>query len=79
MLHVSHLKRQPKSLAIAVNLLRSRTIPASIDHDKDFVVDIVGRDEMATNTFNVDTTTAIVAAGAGARVIKVCVWKHIGG
>ena len=25
---------------------------------------------MATNTFNVSTTTAIVAAGAGARVIK---------
>ena len=70
-LHISRLERRPESLAIAASLLRSRAIPASVDHDEDFVVDIVGTGGDGHNTFNVSTTAAIVAAGAGARVIKV--------
>ena len=71
-LHISRLERRPESLAIAASLLRSRAIPATVDcGDEDFVVDIVGTGGDGHNTFNVSTTAAIVAAGAGARVIKV--------
>ncbi|KAF9646715.1 anthranilate phosphoribosyltransferase TrpD [Thelephora ganbajun] len=70
-LHISRLERRPESLAVAASLLRARAIPATVDHgDEDFVVDIVGTGGDGHNTFNVSTTAAIVAAGAGARVIK---------
>lgn len=72
-LHVNRVERRPDSLAAAADILRERALKAAVqDADKDFVVDIVGTGGDGHNTFNVSTTAAIVAAGAGARVIKVC-------
>lgn len=71
-LHVNRVERRPESLAAAADILRERALKAAVqDADKDFVVDIVGTGGDGHNTFNVSTTAAIVAAGAGARVIKV--------
>ncbi|KAH7927668.1 anthranilate phosphoribosyltransferase [Leucogyrophana mollusca] len=70
-LHVERVERRPESLAAAADVLRSRALKAVIEGaDRDFVVDIVGTGGDGHNTFNVSTTAAIVAAGAGARVIK---------
>lgn len=72
-LHIEHLERRPEYLAAAADVLRERALKAVVeDADKDFVVDIVGTGGDGHDTFNVSTTAAVVAAGAGARVIKVC-------
>jgi len=70
-LHVGRIERRPESLAAAAEVLRWRALKAVVEDDHDFVVDIVGTGGDGHNTFNVSTTAAIVAAGAGARVIKV--------
>ncbi|GJE92511.1 anthranilate phosphoribosyltransferase [Phanerochaete sordida] len=70
-LHVNRVERRPDSLAAAADVLRGRSLKAAVqDADTDFVVDIVGTGGDGHNTFNVSTTAGIVAAGAGARVIK---------
>lgn len=72
-LHVNRVERRPESLAAAADVLRARALTADIEGaETDFVVDIVGTGGDGHNTFNVSTTAAVVAAGAGARVIKVC-------
>ena len=71
-MHIHGAERRPENLAAAAGLLRSRALKAVIEDDnKDFVVDIVGTGGDGHNTFNVSTTAGIVAAGAGARVVKV--------
>jgi len=71
-LHVNHLERRPGSLAAAASVLRDRALKAAVQNDdNDFVVDIVGTGGDGHNLFNVSTTAGVVAAGAGARVIKV--------
>lgn len=71
-LHIHRVERRPESLAAAASILRDRALKAVVeDYDSDFVVDIVGTGGDGYNLFNVSTTAAIVAAGAGARVIKV--------
>jgi anthranilate phosphoribosyltransferase len=70
-LHVERIERRPDSLAAAAEVLRGRALKAVVEDDLDFVVDIVGTGGDGHNTFNVSTAAAIVAAGAGARVIKV--------
>jgi len=69
-LHVERIERRPESLAAAAAVLRERALKAVVEDDHDFVVDIVGTGGDGHNTFNVSTAAAIVAAGAGARVIK---------
>lgn len=71
-LHIHRVERRPESLEAAASVLRERAFPAVVqDSENDFVVDIVGTGGDGYNLFNVSTTAAIVAAGAGARVIKV--------
>ncbi|KAF8817107.1 anthranilate phosphoribosyltransferase, TrpD [Phlegmacium glaucopus] len=70
-LHIHRVERRPESLVAAASLLRARALKAAVeDTENDFVVDIVGTGGDGYNLFNVSTTAAIVAAGAGARVIK---------
>jgi anthranilate phosphoribosyltransferase len=71
-LHIHRVENRPESLAAAAKVLRDRALKAAIeDMDSDFVVDIVGTGGDGHNLFNVSTAAAIVAAGAGARVVKV--------
>ena len=71
-LHVNRVERRPDSLAAAADVLRRRALKAAVQEaEGDFVVDIVGTGGDGHDTFNVSTTAAVVAAGAGARVIKV--------
>ncbi|KAJ7890627.1 glycosyl transferase [Mycena olivaceomarginata] len=66
---LNHLR--PDSLAAAAAVLRDRSLKATVEEPEgDFIVDIVGTGGDGYNLFNVSTTAAIVAAGAGARVIK---------
>ena len=71
-LHIHRVERRPEYLAAAASVLRERALKAAVeDTENDFVVDIVGTGGDGYNLFNVSTTAAVVAAGAGARVIKV--------
>ena len=71
-LHIHRVERRPESLVAAAEVLRERALKAAVqDTEGDFVVDIVGTGGDGHNLFNVSTTAAVVAAGAGARVIKV--------
>ncbi|KAJ6621389.1 glycosyl transferase family, a/b domain-containing protein [Mycena sp. CBHHK59/15] len=70
-LHIHRVERRPDSLAAAAAVLRERSLKAVVEEPEgDFIVDIVGTGGDGYNLFNVSTTAGIVAAGAGARVIK---------
>ncbi|KAM6494247.1 anthranilate phosphoribosyltransferase, TrpD [Amanita muscaria] len=70
-LRIHRLERRSEFLVAAASALRARAVKAEIqDRETDFVVDIVGTGGDGHNLFNVSTTAAIVAAGAGARVVK---------
>ncbi|KAJ3976036.1 glycosyl transferase family, a/b domain-containing protein [Lentinula raphanica] len=70
-LHIHHIERRPELLAAAASMLRERALAAVVEGaEEDFIVDIVGTGGDGHNLFNVSTAAGIVAAGAGARVIK---------
>lgn len=70
-LHIHRVERRPESLAAAAEVLRGRSLKAIIENsDQESVVDIVGTGGDGHNLFNVSTTAAVVAAGAGALVVK---------
>lgn len=60
------------TLQASAEVMRTHSLEASVGDKHEFIVDIVGTGGDGHNTFNVSTTSAIVAAGAGARVCKVC-------
>lgn len=73
-LHFTRLDRRPDMLAAAAQCVRDRALKAELaDREKDFIVDIVGTGGDGHDTFNVSTTAAVVAAGAGCRVCKVSI------
>jgi anthranilate phosphoribosyltransferase len=69
-LHLSRRESDSEILAAGADVLRRHAVPVSKQSGR--VVDIVGTGGDGHNTFNVSTTAAVVAAGAGARVYKVC-------
>lgn len=77
-LYIYRIERKPASLAAAAEVMRERSLGVTVEYsEEDFVVDIVGTGGDGHNTYNVSTTAGIVAAGAGARVIKVGAWCEL--
>lgn len=70
-LTLSKRDRTSEILSATASAMMKYAVNISVDHPSDFYVDIVGTGGDGHNTFNVSTSAAIVAAGAGARVIKV--------
>lgn len=72
-LHISGMEHDSEVLAGAAEVLRNHAIPVETRNaqGKGRVVDIVGTGGDGHDTFNVSTTAAVIAAGAGAQVYKV--------
>lgn len=69
-LHLTGVDKKAEVLTAAADVLHFHSVKPTYDGEEDFVVDIVGTGGDGWNTFNVSTTAAIVAAGAGARLLK---------
>ena len=78
-LHMSGMESHSDILAGGAEVLRKHSvaIPPEARSGNSRVVDIVGTGGDGHNTFNVSTTAAIVAAGAGAQVLKVGIDHNI--
>jgi hypothetical protein len=72
-LHMSGMESHSEILAGGAAVLRRHAVPVPFETrtGRSRVVDIVGTGGDGHNTFNVSTTAAVVAAGAGAQVLKV--------
>src|ERR1700722_8677625 len=69
-LHISRVERKPDVLAAVSQFLLDRSCKVELlDSVNDFIVDIVGTGGDGQNPFNVSPPAAVVAAGAGARVV----------
>lgn len=69
-LHITGVDKKTEVLSSAAEVLHFHSVKPTIEGSEDFIVDIVGTGGDGWNTFNVSTTAAIVAAGAGARLLK---------
>lgn len=75
-LKLAGLDRSSLVLAAAAKAMMKHAIVAPVETPDQLFVDIVGTGGDGHNTFNVSTSAAIVAAGAGARVVKVSFCNH---
>ncbi|CAE7103343.1 unnamed protein product, partial [Rhizoctonia solani] len=66
----SRIEHLPETLEAAVEVMKSYSLHVPLADKHVPAVDIVGTGGDGHNTFNVSTAAAIVAAGAGARVVK---------
>jgi len=60
----------PSLITAFAAVMRANATPVEIPRGEDLVVDIVGTGGDGQDTFNISTAAALVAAGAGARVVK---------
>lgn len=65
----SGLEGQPSMISVAAQSMRARSVRIDLEN-RDWA-DLVGTGGDGKDTFNVSTTAAIVAAGAGVNVCKV--------
>ncbi|KAB5590934.1 Anthranilate phosphoribosyltransferase [Ceratobasidium theobromae] len=66
----SCIEHLPETLSASAEVMREYALKVPLAEPDVPAVDIVGTGGDGHNTFNVSTTAAIVAAGAGARVVK---------
>lgn len=72
LLRASGLEGKPEMMSMAARCMRERAVRIELEMDGgDGWADLVGTGGDGKDTFNVSTTAALVAAGAGVRVCKV--------
>jgi anthranilate phosphoribosyltransferase len=72
LLRASGLEGKPEMMSMAARCMRERAVRIELEvDDGDGWADLVGTGGDGKDTFNVSTTAALVAAGAGVRVCKV--------
>lgn len=77
LLRASGLEGKPEMMSMAARCMRERAVNIELEMDGgDGWADLVGTGGDGKDTFNVSTTAALVAAGAGVRVCKVCCCIH---
>lgn len=79
LLRASGLEGKPEMMSMAARCMRERAIRVDLElEDGQGWADLVGTGGDGKDTFNVSTTAAIVAAGAGVRVCKVSPLPPVG-
>lgn len=69
LLRASGLEGRPDMISMAAQSMRERAVRVELEQDG--WADLVGTGGDGKDTFNVSTTAALVAAGAGIRICKV--------